>query len=378
VKVRKPGVTELSEADQNMVAAFDRTTFRSQTVSHEYWPEWSGRGEGLLSKEKIMKGTTRTAWTTLLAITLLAGGLVAQDGELHEEFKGIDELEVEIVSGDCIIEGTAGNKVVVDLKYSYTNNCFEPLLDRSGSDLRIRERFHGHSCSGHSEWTIKIPRETDIEFSSASGELNLSNCEGSFNIESASGGIEVANCTGTFDIDNASGRIRVSDTEGKFNVDNASGRIIFADVSGALNLDNASGTVDLKRVKGRFSVDNASGDIEADGMEIDDRSEFDTASGDIEIFLTATPKHDMELGTASGDVVLNYNGNPIVGQFEFTARKGRGRIKAPYSFDTEEEFVRGHSRWDDVVYERKSFTRESESPKITMSTASGRVELRQE
>lgn len=323
-----------------------------------------------------MKGTTRTAWVALLAIPLLIGGLVAQDGELHEEFKGIDELEIEIVSGDCTIEGTTGNKVIIDLKYSYTDDCFEPLLDQSRGELRIRERFHGHRCSGHSEWTIKVPRETDIEFSSASGELNLSNCEGSHNIESASGSIEVENCAGTFDIDNASGRIRVSDTKGKFNVDNASGRIIFADVSGSLKLDNASGTVDLKRVKGRFSVDNASGDIEAEDMEIEDRSEFDTASGDIEIYLAATPMHDLELGTASGDVVLNYNGNPMVGQFEFTARKDRGRIEAPFKFDTEEEFVRGHSRWEDVVYVKKTFTKDKDTPKVTMDTASGRIELR--
>jgi hypothetical protein len=112
-------------------------------------------------------------------------------------------------------------------------------------------------------------------------------------------------------------------------------------------------------------------------MEIEDRSEFDTASGYIEIILAATPTHDMELETASGDVVLNYNGNLVVGQFDFTARRDRGRIDAPYKFDTEEEFVRGHSRWDDdVVYERKSFTREQETPKIIMGTASGRIELR--
>jgi hypothetical protein len=324
-----------------------------------------------------MRGKSQLAVIILLATSMTAGGLMAQDGELHEEFKGIEELEIEIVSGDCIIEGTAGNKVVVDLKYSYTADCFEPQLDKANGQLRIRERFHGHRCSGHSEWTIKVPREMDIEFSSASGELSLSNCEGNFDVESASGGIEIANCAGVFDVDNASGRIRISDTNGKFNVDNASGRITFTDVAGWVKLDNASGSVDLKRVKGRFSVDNASGDIEADGMEIEDQSEFDTASGDIEIYLAATPKHDMELGTASGDVVLNYSGNPVVGFFEFTARKDRGRIEAPYKFDTEVEFTRGHSRWDDdVIYVRKSFTRDGDSPKIIMETASGTIDLR--
>ncbi|MFC1484150.1 DUF4097 domain-containing protein [Candidatus Neomarinimicrobiota bacterium] len=326
-----------------------------------------------------MHGKTQYALMAWLAIPLLAGALMAQDGELHEEYKGIKELEIETVSGDCIIEGSSGNKVVVDLNYSYRDNCFEPLVDKSGGRLRIRERFHGSWCSGHSEWTISVPREMDIDFSSASGELTLSNCEGRFTMESASGGIEVSNCAGDFEIDNASGRIRISDSEGEFEVDNASGRIILAEISGRIELDNASGNVDMKRVKGRFSVDNASGDIEANGIEIEDRSEFDTASGDIEITLAATPKHDMELETASGDVVLNYGGNPMVGQFEFTARRGRGRIDAPYKFEVEEEFVRGHSRWDDdVVYERKSFTREQETPMIIMGTASGRVELRLE
>lgn len=323
-----------------------------------------------------MRGNVQPAVIIILAIPLISGGLVAKDGELHEEYKGIDELEIETVSGDCLIEGTNGNKVVVDLKYGYSENCFEPLVDKSGGRLRIRERFHGRGCSGYSQWTISVPRDMDIDFSSASGELILSNCEGTFTMESASGGIEVANCTGDFEMDNASGRIRIRDSEGKFEVDNASGRITLTDVSGRIELDNASGSVDLKRVKGRFSVDNASGDIEADAMEIEDRSDFDTASGDIEINLAATPQHDMELETASGNVVLNYNGNPLVGLFEFTARKDRGRIDSPIGFDTEEEFVRGHSRWEDAVYVRKTFTKGQDTPKIIMGTASGRVKLR--
>lgn len=130
-----------------------------------------------------MHSKTRFALMALLVVPLLSGWLMAQGGELREEFKGIDELEIEIVSGDCVIEGIAGNKVVVDLKHNYDNDCFEPLVDKSGGHLRIRERFSGSRCSGHSEWVIKVPRETDIEFASASGELILSNCEGSFDIE---------------------------------------------------------------------------------------------------------------------------------------------------------------------------------------------------
>ncbi|UCH62601.1 MAG: DUF4097 family beta strand repeat protein [Fidelibacterota bacterium] len=313
-----------------------------------------------------------TAALPALLISLLAGQALAVENKIEKVFKDIDRLDIELVSGDCVIKGGRGKKITVNLVYDYPENCFEPEFKESTGWLRLKERFRGYGgCSGFSEWTITVPKGTRIEFSSASGELSMSGCEGEFALESASGRIEIEKSGGEFEIDNASGRVTISSSNGDFEIDNASGRIRVRDVSGQFEIDNASGDIGIEDARGRFKVDNASGDIDADKVLIDDDSIFDTASGDIVISIAKSPEHDITLESASGDILLNYNGNPVSGFFEFSARKDRGKIIAPYRFDKEKEH-----EYNDRVYVIKSFTRDKDTPGITLSTSTGRVELK--
>ncbi len=318
-----------------------------------------------------MKDLLGTTVLAVLFVPFLAAPLHAKEEKISKTFKNITNLEIKTVSGDCIVKAGTGDKVVVDLVYEYSQDCFEPEFIENGDRLRLKERFWGYGCSGYSTWTITVPKGVNIDFSSASGGIALTGCEGEFILESASGRIEIENCKGDFEIDNASGRIYISASNGRFEIDNASGRIAMRDVSGEFEIDNASGTIDVENARGGFEVDNASGDIDATEILIEDRSTFDTASGDVVVTLAKSPEHDITLGSASGDVVLNYGGNKVIGFFEFSAREDRGRIISPYKFDKEEEYERGNR-----IYVRKSFTRERPKPEIILSTSSGRAELR--
>jgi hypothetical protein len=331
-----------------------------------------------------MNNSYRFIFIALVLVPVPGGLLLGQQERIEKSYKAIKDLDIKTVSGDCIIQAGKGNKVTVEVVYDYPGDCFEPEFIESDNRLRLRERFHGHrSCSGYSEWTITVPQTgLDLDYSTASGDLSVSSCQGTFDLESASGRIDISNCSGELKLDNASGRIEISDSQGEFTVDNASGRIKLRNVTGEFELDNASGNVDLSKVEGRFEVDNASGGVEARDISITGLSDFNTASGDIEVFLEKTLEHDVTFNTASGDILLDYNGHPFVGYFEFSARKGRGRIIAPFTFDKEEVIEPGDDRFygghwgSDWPMIRKSFTREKDSPQIILSTASGTVELR--
>jgi len=330
------------------------------------------KGCGLHPKEKMMNKQIRAAALAALIIPLMVGNVLAMENNIEKVFKNIERLDIELVSGDCVIKDGPGKKITVNLVYDYIDDCFEPEFNESSDRLRLKERFRGYGgCNGFSEWTITVPKGTRIEFSSASGELSISGCEGEFTLESASGRIEIEKSGGEFEIDNASGRIAISSSNGEFEIDNASGRIRIRDVSGQFEIDNASGDIEIEDARGRFNVDNASGDIDADKVLIEDESTFDAASGDIVIRTAKSPEYDITLESASGDVLLNYNGNPVTGFFEFSARKDRGKIIAPYKFDKEEEHeYRGR------VYISKSFTRGKDKPRVTLSTSTGRAELK--
>ncbi len=304
-----------------------------------------------------------------LAVLLMAGPVLAGE-PINKTFKGVKELDIDLVSGDCIIEVGKGTEVALKVEDSYPEGYFTPEIAQRGSRLVLKEDFSGRGFRGHSSWILTVPREMDIIFEGASSDFSLEGVKGTVEVDNASGSITIENAEGNFDLDNASGRIEVTASTGRFRIDNASGRVIMEDVSGDFDVDNASGDVKLANATGRFKLDNASGDVFAKGIVFEEFSTLSTASGNIEVLLGKTLEQDLELSSASGDVEINYGGRPITGRFLFSARKGWGKIVSPFPFDSEKEF----ERWDHI-YTEKIFTRGKDSPRVSLKTSTGRVAL---
>jgi len=117
-------------------------------------------------------------------------------------------------------------------------------------------------------------------------------------------------------------------------------------------------------------VKTASGEVVAADNELSGSSVFSSASGDVEVSLSKSQLHDLKLSTASGDVVLKYNGNQMLGTFEFTAKVDQGKIISPVKFDKEVVITRNGDEYD-----VKSFTLGNATPSIVLKTASGTAKL---
>ena len=325
----------------------------------------------------------------LVLILGISFGFSQDVKQIKKEFDKKKEVQITTVSGDCIVEVGNSDKILVVVEYDVEPaDAFKPEFDERSNSIRLKERWTG-SSSGHVVWKLKVPKGTDVEFSSASGDLSVSNVSGSIEASTASGDISVESCEGKIDISSASGDIELFEAHGEIDISTASGvieareakgEIEFSTASGDIDLKDsegefefstASGDIDLKDSEGEFDLSTASGDIEAKGIILNEEGSFSTASGDIEIKLAKTAGYDMEISTASGDAILDYAGNELTGYFEFIARKDKGDIIAPVSFDREEEFEK-HGR----TYERKSFSAKGNSPKITISTSSGKAVLK--
>ncbi len=290
----------------------------------------------------------------LLAMLLMTGTSIAGEWkELHKEFSAKKTLDISTTSGDCIIKQGSADKIIVDVKYNVRpEKAFEPdFKDRSGT-LKIKERWSG-SSSGDVIWTIQVPKEIEIEFSTASGDLTVTDAVNDINASTASGDITLENVKGSFDISTASGDVDADEIEGE------------------IEISTASGEIKIKDSKGMFELSCASGDVQAERIIIEDVSTFSTASGDVEVSLAKSTEHDLELSAASGDVRLEYNGNNMKGYFELSAKKRSGSISSSVKFDGEDEFER-HGR----TYVKKYFTAGSKEPEIRLSTASGKVTLK--
>jgi len=305
-------------------------------------------------------------------VFLSAGITFAQEKkEIHKTFTGKRSVRIQTASGDCEIKKGSSDQIIVDLVYSVRpGDAFEPEFRERGNTLRLKERWYG-SSSGSVLWTITVPPETKIQFSTASGDLTINGTTNTVKASSASGEIIIENAEGEFDLNTASGDITIEDSKGEFDLSTASGEIEAYNLQGLMNMSTASGDIDVKDSKGTFELSCASGNVDASNITIEDESSFNTASGKVNVEPAESPKYDLNLSSASGNVTLDYNGKEVRGYFEFTARKRRGRIVSPFDFDKEEEFERNNRE-----YVRKSFTRAGKEPMIFIETASGRAILK--
>jgi len=310
--------------------------------------------------------------------------------EISRRFDRKESVEIKLVSGDCTVRTHDSSEIRVDIIYQ------DDLEDRVEFNFRERggtlymEEDWNHSGSGDIHWIITLPGETDVDFSSASGDLQVSGLSGNLEGRTASGDIVLEGIRGSVDVAVASGDVEIRKCKGEIEISSASGDIFMENCSGEIELSTASGDIeavgidskeielhaasgdiDISESRGAFEISVASGEVKAEEIKITGKSEFSTASGEVEIILAESPEHNLDLSTASGDILLDYNGNPVKGNFEFTAKKHGGHIKAPFDFDREEEFEKNGKE-----YLRKSFRRKNDSPFIYLSTASGSVELR--
>ena len=315
--------------------------------------------------------------------------LDAEKKEVNKTFKKKTEVIIQTVSGDCNVEKGKGDKIHVRLTYTFSPETFKPEFLERGDTLVLKENFYG-SSSGMSEWSVTAPENTKIKFRSASGDFSVKGMKEEISAKTASGDIEGENIRGNFGVRSASGEIEIEDIEGTVDIKTASGNVDGVQIKGEVSIKSASGDIEIRKLDGQevelkvasgdieivdargvFDIKSASGDIDAKGVEITNESSFKTASGEVYVKLSKSTKFDLTIASASGDAVLDYNGNPVFGYFEFIARADRGRIIAPFRFDKEEEFFEYGQ-----TYMKKWFQRKSDSPKIMIKTASGKAVLK--
>lgn len=326
--------------------------------------------------------------TSLLIFSLFVHASPIQKGEIKQTFKNVKKIKIKTVSGDCIIKKGDGEEVKLVLTYTYDDSDFEPELEQRGDRLILTEKFRGRTTRGKSTWRLIVPEATNIDFSTASGDLEVNDLKSRVEASTASGNVDLTNLSGEFEVSTASGDVEAKVLEGqvKFStasgdvdlsaltgevkISTASGRINADKMEGEIKLSAASGNIDILSSVGEFEVSAASGDVEANEILLKAESSFSVASGNVEVTLGESPEYDLKVSAASGDAELNFNNNPIKGLIKMTAKAKRGKIKAPFKFDDEEYYF----KWGDE-YVTKTVKKVSDRPRIEISTASGNAVL---
>lgn len=293
----------------------------------------------------------------LISLLIITGSVIARDKVITKTFPVKGLVKVNTISGDLTIVQGNGDEILVEVVYNVRpRDAFEPNFKERKNSLRLSEDFHGYNSSGSVLWTITVPKNTRIDFNTASGDLTIEDFSGEVTSSMASGDCEIINFKGELELSTASGDYDISES------------------SGILMLSTASGDVRIENCKGEIKASTASGNVRTSEIVLEEESSFSSASGNVYVELGESPMFDLRLSSASGNSTLNFNGNPIKGFFEFEAKERRGRISSPIDFDDEEIYRR---RGDRDKYMRKTFTKGTDSPYISIKTASGRAVLKE-
>ncbi|NPE27346.1 hypothetical protein HNV12_05075 [Methanococcoides sp. SA1] len=274
--------------------------------------------------------------------------------EINKSFSAKEELEIELILGDCEILKSNDNKIHVNVDYSYSEDIFKAVFKEKNDKLLIEEKFEDNDDNdGESIWKISIPDGMEVEFSSATGCLTLKGINAKLEGSSGTGCLTGENLSGEYELGSGTGNIEVTDSEGDF------------------ELNSGTGNVKISNSKGEFDANSGTGKVIAENIIILDSADFGSGTGKVEVSEIKGKDFDLEIGSGTGNVELDLKGKTIDGHYILETRDKIGRISCPFKFDNEEKFEDGNSKKI-----RKSFTIGKSSTEISLSSGTGKVVLK--
>ncbi len=327
---------------------------------------------------RLAQTSNRTALKRTLTAGMvwlsLAGVAVAGPGtKLEKEEKnsvpaaGKKALVVKNARGRTVVVGRDGATTIsiVALKSALGNDkeSATELLDKisvqvteRGDEVVVETRDEGkwdHDWSFWSvvkggrrsawvDYTIEVPRSFQVSAETASGEVRVSNLEGSAQVTATSGDVSIRAVGGNSSARLTSGDLEVVEVDGDLSVSATSGSVVVDNVKGKLELEGTSGDFKASRIGKDADIQLASGDFLLEGCsgnvsfraasgdavlrEIDGSVDASSSSGDIEVLIIPVADRSFNLSTSSGDIVAYYV--PVKGfGFQLDVRTSSGSIE---------------------------------------------------
>ncbi len=240
-----------------------------------------------------------------------AGEPAASSAEVVERtftVSGMPHVTVRNVSGENEITVGAAGEVFVRARKRMSGwseerarrllENVEIRLEQNGNDILIEPRlfeqergwlelFRGGRVAVDLE--IRVPRETQLDATTVSGELSVSGTRGPLELRSVSADVNVRDVQGPLRVRSVSGDIEVVDYAGQVEANAVSGDVRFersrvrspevVTVSGDVDMDAVITTSE----SGEGRVKTVSGDVELSFAEADVEVDYSTTSGDAQV-----------------------------------------------------------------------------------------------
>jgi|GEM_PF-1239319 len=252
----------------------------------------------------MMSGWQRCAQVLAVSALLMTATLAcAAKGQFERTLTvhGPVELHVASASGDIHVRpGDDGEVHVVGHVYADNGWGFasaadrlrevldHPPVEQMGNVIEVGHSLHLNNISV--DYYITVPKGTEVEANSASGDIYVEGVEGALRAESASGDLHASGVNGTAFLHDTSGDIDAS-----------------IDESPNVEAQDISGDVTLHNVRGMLHAGTVSGDLTVSGAP-QDGWRLHSVSGDVELNTGGAEPFVVHASSVSGDIQNSHGG----------------------------------------------------------------------
>ena len=252
---------------------------------------------------------------TIMAASLVLAAGAAHASTFHEQVAADPRGEVDVsnVSGNIIISGWDRPEVSVTADLPSDSQRVKVITGRGHTRVCVSYGdSNGCNSTGWSGDTgsvrlqIQVPRQSQLDVSAVSADINSRSVSGAQRLQTVSGDINAELGSGDDEVNSVSGTVTLqgSGQDGTLHAASVSGDLRVMNVAGQLEARTVNGTLTAELTTARLvRLNTTSGDIElsarlASGATV----ETETVSGDQRLNVAAAAGYSYEAKSFSGDI----------------------------------------------------------------------------
>jgi DUF4097 and DUF4098 domain-containing protein YvlB len=246
------------------------------------------------------------------AAIVLSNSAVAAEKMFDRSFDATpgQRLKVEADGGSISVTGTEGQKVVVHIRATGSDDRLEELqlsADRDGEGVSViakrkREISGWFTNSPRVEVTIQVPRQYNVDLQSSGGGLKVQRLNGTANGRTSGGSIDLEAIQGTVQMRTSGGSINARGLNGKTELNTSGGAISVDQVQGGLRAHTSGGPIRVERASGVIDVQTSGGSINVGLEGANEGIVAKTSGGGITLRVPGTTKGTLNASTSGGRV----------------------------------------------------------------------------
>ncbi len=225
------------------------------------------------------------------------------------------EFNLSNISGDIVVRSGGGREATIQITKRLGRgdvadlDLVEVEIEERGDRVDVRTNYprNRRNIRVSVDFTVTVPRGTEVAVTSVSGDVEVSDVEGETRLVTVSGTVTASAVPHLALAKSVSGDVELNsiDTDDDLEAASVSGRVRARDVRARrLDVGTVSGDVDLTNVTSdRADVSSVSGRVEFSGSLVSGgRYELESHSGDVQVSLTEDVGFELEARSFTGEI----------------------------------------------------------------------------